>query len=378
MFDPRRLNTSEPEKPPGGYAGRNNANSPEWPEIFTVPFVPRVRHETTGQPYRVSRQQAAWKQPWGFPGSYMVQPSVTPEPLREPSVLPQWRETAQLRPCSVYGSATTQFQATMGSLMRGAPETVFSDPNNPLLKQLVAEKNRRDQSALLQNRGGDNSPSQSSRGQDSPFKEGAHSYRTTSTQSAAVSQRTPPSWRRPGSSSPPSSSSPSSSYRPNTAPGAAPILSERMAVRCAQYNVTVAPSHVPLVDDLLSLELSALAKQDQGSRRRCGSSSPSALRAHAASPTATRGKTATTGPVRYGLVNSIATQPEPPSKAWVTIPLTAIAREEQSQANKGAHRKREAVPLHGELRDKNHAATKNVLRRKQVTRDVAAVADLVW
>lgn len=62
MLGCRRVNTSEPEKPMGGYAGRSNANSPEWPEIFTIASVSRVRHEATGQPYRVSRQQAAWKQ----------------------------------------------------------------------------------------------------------------------------------------------------------------------------------------------------------------------------------------------------------------------------------------------------------------------------
>jgi hypothetical protein len=44
------------------YAGRASANSPEWPEIFTIKGVPRVKHPATGQPYRVSKQSTEWKQ----------------------------------------------------------------------------------------------------------------------------------------------------------------------------------------------------------------------------------------------------------------------------------------------------------------------------
>jgi hypothetical protein len=133
--------------------------------------------------------------------------------------------------------------------------------------------------------------------------------------------------------------------------------------------VKVSPAPIPVTGDLPAWETAAasLANEPMLDGKRFGGSNPKTSAA----------KTSTLGGVRYGLVNSLATQPEPPSNAWVTIPLAAIAREEQS-ANKGTHLKREAVPLHGELREKNHATNKHLLRRKQVMRDVAAVEDLVW
>lgn len=44
------------------YAGRATANSPEWPEVFTIKGVAKVKHPASGQPYRVSRQSVDWKQ----------------------------------------------------------------------------------------------------------------------------------------------------------------------------------------------------------------------------------------------------------------------------------------------------------------------------
>ena len=91
--------------------------------------------------------------------------------------------------------------------------------------------------------------------------------------------------------------------------------------------------------------------------------------------------------VRFRLVNSLATQPNGGrAGAWQTVPLAALAREEQRLAAKhalsgghgGGGGTKAGVPLHGELRGRNAAATRAAARRLKVTRDVGLVRDLVW
>jgi len=88
---------------------------------------------------------------------------------------------------------------------------------------------------------------------------------------------------------------------------------------------------------------------------------------------------------RFGLVNSLAAQPEAKQTAWATTALSSMAREEkllQYAANKKSglvgSEKRAPVPAQGSLKPAGAKLVKAAHRRKQVTRDVGLVRDLVW
>lgn len=87
------------------------------------------------------------------------------------------------------------------------------------------------------------------------------------------------------------------------------------------------------------------------------------------------------GAVRFGLVNSLATQPDPRGGAWGSIPLCALARSEHSIKAKTdldirGDSGKAPVPLHGELRNRNEVSIRRRQRRNQVDRDIALVKGL--
>ena len=209
--------------PSSPYAGRSNANSSEWPEYFTIPGIERVRPSVTGEPFTVGLQVTGWRQPWNFRPSYSLSHAeLVPEELREPMVTPMWRETKITRAASLYGSATKEYQECVEHLQKEMPEMVYSDPNNPLRLQLIAERTQRrreEQRRQLASRVPISSRSSSSR---------------------SSSRRPPSSMNSPVNSSRSFYSIPESE-RPFTALDS----KNSMTARCLQYNVSL-PSELPL------------------------------------------------------------------------------------------------------------------------------------
>ena len=306
------------------------------PEIFTIPGVNRMRHEATGQPYRCSRQQVAWKTPWNFEQNYLVQPSARPEPLREPQYVPQWRETEQFRACSLYGSGRPEFHDTIHGLLVNDPEAVFSDPNNPLLKQLLEERESRRQRAA-------GSKLAAAR---------ATGSRPVSSASRAMSAR----------ATTPVPSSSASRRPPSTVDADVPpqlASAAKGGIDLAMYNIR-GPAQIAGIGEAGAWSAAAAS-----------------LRGTLGGPNELSG-----GGGRYYLVNSIASQPN--SSTWLTVPLRALAREEQAAAAKedrargiSSSGSKASVPLHGELRARDFATNRARARRHRVARDVSAVRDLL-
>jgi hypothetical protein len=308
-----------------------------------------MRHEATGQPYRISRQHdVAWKQTgaWGFPKQYLLAPAhAKPERLREKQFTPMWKETPQFAPCSVYGQGMPQFAATVKGLQRNDPEQVYADPNNPLLKQLLAERAARWDKAEAET-----TPREASL---RPFS----SSMAVSTRSAV-----PSSARASGRRLTPRSSE----------TVATPGLRAAPALRAKQTHLT-GPAVVPGVDYRPPVWEAAAAKV----RTALG---PSSL------VRASHEATATGHPaVRYKLVQSLASQPDHAENGtgWQTTALAALQREERALQAKvdqqlGGSGHKADVPLQGALVPRGAAAAIQQARRRRHVRDVGLVRDLVW
>lgn len=321
-----------------------------------------MRHEATGQPYRISRQyDVTWKRgAWGFPEKYLLEPAESkPAPLREKQFVPMWKETPQFANCSLYGQGMPQFHSTVNDLQRNDPEKVYADPNNPLLKQLLAERDaRRARTAKTTTRN-----MSSTRGQREGSRNSQH--RRPSTSTTAAPRVPPPSSDTLGSGRP----TPSATHA--AAVEAPAPMDTAMAIRSKQYNIA-GSSKVPGVDyqppawDAAAAEFRAALWPPQSAVR------------------ASHEATATGNPtMRYKLVQSIASQPDKAQagSGWQTTALSALQREEasvQAKLNLGGGGNRANVPRHGSLRPRDAAASLLRARSKRAWRDVGLVRDLVW
>ena len=212
---------------------------------------------------------------------------------------------------------------------------VFADPNNPLLKQLLAERASR-------------------------LKASGRPH----TSSGKPSQR---------ASRPPS--------RPSSQPGSSRSPAPRQALPGARSAANAAVLRSPVQSAASQYTLPGTAEVP-GIRPK-NSAAWDLAAAHVRKSMS--GQRRGTEAARFRLVNSLATQPEGSRSAggWVEMPLRALAREEQSQLAKESagtcHQgRKESVPLHGELRARGAVTKRQAQRRRQVARDVALVRELLW
>jgi len=301
-----------------------------------------------------------WKRgAWGFPEKYLLEPAESkPAPLREKQFVPMWKETAQFANCSLYGQGMPQFHDTVNDLQRNDPEKVYADPNNPLLKQLLAERDaRRAKTAKLTVRNVTSARGQKESSIDSQ-------RRRPSTTSTATPRVLPSSNALGSGRRTPSASHAAVTETPTP-------IDTAVAIRSKQYNIT-GLSKVPGVDfqprawDAAAADLRAALWPLQSAVRR----------SHEA--------TATGNPtMRFKLVQSIESQPDnvQVGSGWQTTALSALQREEksvQAKLNLGGSGHRANVPRHGSLRPRDAAASLLRARSNRATRDVGLVRDLVW
>ena len=147
-----RFNSSRATTPPyinpaaigKPYAGRDSAVSTDAPNGFQGKHIATVRHHSTGEKYAFGKQIYGWKAPWNLPQRYMHEPDVEFEKLTGPMVTPKWQQTEQFKLLGQYGEATPEFKDAMSVILTNDPEAIFPDPGNPLLKQLLTSKAKRD------------------------------------------------------------------------------------------------------------------------------------------------------------------------------------------------------------------------------------------
>lgn len=128
------------------YAGRDSAVSVDAPNLMRGKYIPTVRHPSLGEKYAFGKKLLTWETIWNLPRTYLHSPSAAFEPIKREDILvrPRWKQKAEFAVLGDYGEGTPQFQEALSDILRNEPEMIFPDPNNPLLKQLLASKAKRE------------------------------------------------------------------------------------------------------------------------------------------------------------------------------------------------------------------------------------------